>query len=98
MRRPYKADSVLECINKIKATVPELKIGTHIITGFPGETDKDFKKTLEFVKLAKLDFMYCYEYSEHKMADSARLVGKVKDSLKYKRYKSILKEFEKYNN
>ncbi|MCI0501902.1 MAG: radical SAM protein, partial [Epsilonproteobacteria bacterium] len=55
MRRQYKIEDVKKCILRLKEKVPNLKIYTHIIVGFPGETDEDFQQTLKFLREIQFD-------------------------------------------
>jgi tRNA A37 methylthiotransferase MiaB len=63
MRRRYRIDKVKEVISDFKAKMPDLKIYTDIIVGFPGETELDFKKSRKL--LQNFDFagflVHCYE-------------------------------------
>ena len=55
MGRRYTKESYLELYHKLKERISNCSITTDIIVGFPGETDKDFKDTLEVVKECKYD-------------------------------------------
>lgn len=63
MRRGYSREDYLDKINFIRQSIPEARIGTDIIVGFPGETESDFQETLEMVKKAQFDVAYTYMYS-----------------------------------
>ena len=63
MRRGYTREDYLNKINFIRQSIPEARIGTDIIVGFPEETDSDFQETLEVVKQAQFDVAYTYVYS-----------------------------------
>ena len=45
MQRPYKIENVKRCLRNLKNKIPQLKITTHIMAGFPGETEEDFQKS-----------------------------------------------------
>ncbi|MEM4733559.1 MAG: radical SAM protein, partial [Candidatus Bathyarchaeia archaeon] len=47
MRRGYQIDEVKACLLDLRRHLPDLFIETHIITGFPGETEEDFQKSVE---------------------------------------------------
>ena len=63
MRRPYKINNVKRVLYEMRKNLPDLDIRTHILVGFPGETESDFEASLQFLK--ELDFLktsiYCYE-------------------------------------
>jgi ribosomal protein S12 methylthiotransferase len=50
MNRPIKKRNVISLINKLRDRIPNLTLRTTFMVGFPGETDKDFKELLNFVK------------------------------------------------
>ncbi|TET89633.1 MAG: radical SAM protein [Methanomassiliicoccales archaeon] len=77
MRRPYTREMVSEAIGKIRHRNPKLRIGSHFVVGFPGETLKDFEMTKDLVNSLDLDFMMVFLYSDHKGTDSHRLPDKV---------------------
>ena len=64
MRRRYTKESYIELFNKIKEKVPNVAISTDIIVGFPGETEEDFKETLDVVNTLKYDLAYTFIFSK----------------------------------
>ncbi len=64
MRRRYKKELYADKILLIKNLIPECCIGVDVITGFPGETDDDFKETLEFLKSIEASYFHVFTYSE----------------------------------
>ena len=76
MRRPYKSEEALQTIKQIKKHQP-MKIGTHVMVGFPGETEEDFNLTVNFLEDANFDFISCFPYSEHETTDSAKIPNKI---------------------
>ncbi len=63
MGRRYTRESYLELYNKIKESLPYSSITTDIIVGFPGETEEDFKETLDVVNLCKFDSAFTFIFS-----------------------------------
>src|SRR5207247_740803 len=55
MRRTYTSDRYLALVERLRAAIPDLAIGTDIIVGFPGETPADFDHTLEVVEEVGFD-------------------------------------------
>ena len=64
MRRRYTKESYIELFNKIKKKIPNVAISTDIIVGFPGETEEDFKETLDVVNTLKYDLAYTFIFSK----------------------------------
>lgn len=58
MNRPYTVEEYMKLVEKIRKKIPDIKIGTDIIVGFPGETKKQFENTVKFCK--KIGFVKAY--------------------------------------
>jgi len=63
MNRPYTVQEYLKLIEKIRCQIPDIKIGTDIIVGFPGETKRAFKNTLNLCKKIEFSKAYIAKYS-----------------------------------
>lgn len=63
MGRRYTKDEYLELYNKLKKALPYSSITTDIIVAFPGETEEDFKETLDVVKTCKYDSAFTFIFS-----------------------------------
>ncbi len=57
MNRKYRIESVLKIIKEFQKQVPNITLATDIIVGFPGETDKDFKSTINLIKKIKPEIL-----------------------------------------
>lgn len=77
MKRPYTTQKASDALTELRKYAPAIALGTHVIVGFPGETDEDFASTLVLLKEVDFDFMSCFPYSEHDRADSSRQPEKV---------------------
>ena len=64
MRRRYKRELYAEKVQLIKNLIPDCCIGVDVITGFPGETEEDFKETLEFLISLDISYLHVFTYSE----------------------------------
>src|SRR3954453_14224205 len=58
MRRSYRQDKYLGIIDRVRAAIPDAAITTDIIVGFPGETEDDFRATLDVVRQARFAGAY----------------------------------------
>ncbi len=63
MNRPYTAEDYINLVERIKEKVPDVKLGTDLIVGFPGETEEQFQNTVEVVKTVGFDGAYIAMYS-----------------------------------
>ena len=73
MGRRYTKDEYIALFNKIKEKVPEVAITTDIIVGFPGETEDDFKETLDVVNKCQFDGAYTFIYSPREGTPAAKM-------------------------
>lgn len=64
MRRHIDKKATYQLIERIRTTVPDIKLRTTLMVGFPGEDDGAFDELLNFVKEAKFDRMGAFAYSE----------------------------------
>ncbi|MDF1497041.1 MAG: tRNA (N6-isopentenyl adenosine(37)-C2)-methylthiotransferase MiaB [Patescibacteria group bacterium] len=63
MNRKYTREKFLEIVEKINRARPGIALGTDIIVGFCGETDKDFEETIDLFKTCDFDISYTAQYS-----------------------------------
>ena len=64
MRRRYKRELYAEKVAMIKKLIPDCCIGVDVITGFPGETDQDFRETVDFLLNLDVSYFHVFTYSE----------------------------------
>jgi len=64
MRRRYKRELYAEKVQLIKKMIPDCCIGVDVITGFPGESESDFKETLDFLLSLDVSYLHVFTYSE----------------------------------
>ena len=99
MNRKYTKEEFLNKIRKIKLICPDIAITTDVIVGFPGETDKDFIETINFIKEAKFAMLHVFPYSKRKGTAAFLMQNQVNDFVKKERAK-VLRELsdELYSN
>jgi ribosomal protein S12 methylthiotransferase len=86
MKRPAAAENTLKRIEAWRGVVPDITIRSTFIVGFPGETDRDFEELLDWMKVAQLDRVGCFEYSPVEGAAANALSNPVPPELKQERY------------
>ncbi|MDE6339013.1 MAG: 30S ribosomal protein S12 methylthiotransferase RimO [Muribaculaceae bacterium] len=64
MRRHINKEQTIKLIKELRERVPDIKIRTTLMVGFPGEGENEFKELLDFVKTQKIDRMGAFAYSE----------------------------------
>lgn len=95
MKREYKAADLVKCFIDLQRYLPKNLIRTHIMIGFPGETEKDFEETLQFIRTVQVPFIATYLYSDRPGTEASSLTGKVTEFTKYKR---LLRFCKLYHN
>lgn len=63
MNRKYAAEQYLKLGEKARAIVPDIALSGDFIVGFPGETNEDFRRTVELVRKARYKNCYVFKYS-----------------------------------
>ena len=93
MNRPYlreHIDMVFSLLNDIGFK----EFDTHIIIGFPGETDADIEETVQFIFRHRPKYVLANQYMESPNMPSSKLPGKVDDETKRRRLKSTAKRIK----
>ena len=90
MNRKYTIEKYLDIIEEIKAKIPNVRITTDIIVGFPGETDEDFEATCNLVKKVKYDGIFAFMYSVREGTVAEKMPDQVPDEIKNVRVNKIL--------
>ena len=91
MNRKYTKEEYLEKVNKLKKTVPGISITTDIIVGFPGETDEDFRETLDLVKKVGFEGAYTFIFSPREGTPASKYVDDISDDVKKERLLTLNK-------
>ena len=81
MKRPAHAENNLARIKAWREICPEITLRSTFITGFPGETEDDFKMLLDFMEEAQLDRVGCFTYSAVDGAKANDLPNQVPQAL-----------------
>ena len=77
MKRGGGHEVFLRSIEKMRDAIPGLTLRTSFITGFPGETERDFTELCDFVRAAEFDWLGVFGYSDEEGATSRSLGGKL---------------------
>jgi len=90
MRRTYTRERYLALVEKMRASIPDLAIGTDIIVGFPGETEDDFRETLEVVAEVGYDSAFTFVYSPRAGTEAAAMPDQVPHEVKIERMERLV--------
>ncbi len=89
MKRRYKTDLYSKKVKEIVNTIPNVCIGADVIVGFPGETDDEFNKTLNFLKDLPISYLHVFTYSERENTEAIELDGVVSKKKRAERSKQL---------
>ena len=90
MRRRTNRQELEEIVTRIRTRIPDMCLRTTLITGFPGETEKDHQELLSFVKKMKFDRLGVFTYSREEGTPAARMSPQVPALVKRKRQKELM--------
>jgi tRNA-2-methylthio-N6-dimethylallyladenosine synthase len=90
MRRTYSRERYLRLVAELRAAIPDLALTTDIIVGFPGETNDDFRETLEVVEEVGFDGAFTFVYSPRAGTEAAALPDQVPDEVKRERIEQLV--------
>jgi tRNA-2-methylthio-N6-dimethylallyladenosine synthase len=90
MRRTYTREKYLALVERLRASVPDLALGTDIIVGFPGETERDFEETLEVVEEVAFDSAFTFVYSPRAGTEAATMPEQIPDDVKRDRMERLV--------
>jgi tRNA-2-methylthio-N6-dimethylallyladenosine synthase len=90
MRRTYDRDRYMRRVEMIREYVPDCAITTDIIVGFPGESEDDFRETLEVVDEVGYDSAFTFVFSPRRGTEAAALADQVPHSVKRERMERLV--------
>ena len=73
MKRHYRVEKFFSIVNRIRARYPDFSIATDIISGFPGETDEDHRKTFELIRTLRADTVNITRFSSRPGTEAAEM-------------------------
>lgn len=85
MNRRHTRDDYLRVVDKLKEANPAIGMSSDFIVGFPGESDDDFKQTLEVVNRVKYIQAFSFKYSRRPGTPAAVMEGQIEEKVKKER-------------
>ena len=90
MNRGYLAKDWRNAIIKVNKNFPNIEITTHLMIGFPGEDDKDFKKTMDLLRPPiVLKDIGLFIYTSSSRIRSTKMENQIPDKIKFRRYNKL---------
>lgn len=90
MNRKYTSADYLEKIQTLLKYVPDCSITTDIIVGFPGETDEDFRDTLELVKKVNYSSAFTFVYSKREGTVASKMQNQIPEEVSKRRIMELV--------
>lgn len=91
MLRRSTEDSIRNTIARLKARIPDIHIRTTLIVGFPGETDEDYEKLLEFVEEMRFARLGVFAYSQEENTVAGEMQDQIDEEIKEERLTGIMR-------
>jgi tRNA-2-methylthio-N6-dimethylallyladenosine synthase len=95
MRRTYTPERYLRLAAELRDAIPDLALGTDIIVGFPGESEDDFRQTLELVEQVGYDSAFTFVYSPRAGTEAAALPDQVPHDVKIERMERLVETVQR---
>jgi tRNA-2-methylthio-N6-dimethylallyladenosine synthase len=90
MRRTYDRERFVRLAEKLRAEIPDLALTTDLIVGFPGETERDFRETVETVEEVGFDGAFTFVYSPRAGTEAAEMPDQVPEDVKRERIERLV--------
>ena len=90
MNRHYTREKYLERVSRLREAVPGIGLSTDIIVGFPGETEEDFRDTLDLVREVRYDSAFTFIYSPRTGTKAAGFPDQVAPEVSSRRIEELI--------
>ncbi|MEW6685070.1 MAG: 30S ribosomal protein S12 methylthiotransferase RimO [Candidatus Edwardsbacteria bacterium] len=95
MNRGVGEKEIRNLISSVRKNIPGVTLRTSIIVGFPGETERHFRKLLDFVEEMEFERLGAFIYSKEEGTEAFSLPNQVPEREKKKRYERIMEAQQK---
>ncbi len=90
MNRTYTREHFYDMAMKIREIMPNCGLSTDIIVGFPGETDEQFRETLDLMKAIKFNSAFTFKYSPRPYTKAEQFSDQISEDIKKARLDEML--------
>lgn len=90
MNRRYTREKYLSIIKEIREKIPNCKITSDFIVGFPTETEEEFEDTMSLVSVVKFDGIFAFMYSPREGTVASKMDGQIDETVKNRRVNALL--------
>jgi tRNA-2-methylthio-N6-dimethylallyladenosine synthase len=92
MNRGYTLEHFMGRVEKIRSLMPNARVSSDILVGFPGETEEQFQNTLRAVELAKFSEVHMFAYSNRPGTAASKMENKLSENIKQERLQRLIKK------
>ena len=90
MNRNYTKQDYLILVDKLRKASPEITITTDFIVGFPGETEDDFRETMDLIEKVRFDSAFTFIYSVRKGTPAENYGDQIPEDIKHERFNRMV--------
>ena len=90
MNRTYTKSKFLSLVDLIRGILPDVGISTDIIVGFPGETDEDFRQTIDVMNRVKFDSAFNFKSSPRRGTKASEYDDQILEQTKQERLQEVI--------
>lgn len=90
MNRRYTREKYLGIIEKIREKMPNCRITSDFIVGFPTETEEEFEDTMSLVEQVKYDSIFAFMYSPREGTVASKMEEQISQEVKQRRVNALL--------
>ena len=96
MNRLYDTENFIKKVEHIRNEIPDISITTDLILGFPGETEENFKETIDTLNKIKFTKIHTFPYSKRDGTKAASMPNQVDGNIKKCRVKEVIALSDQY--
>lgn len=85
MHRMYTVNDFVQTVDKIRGRYPDFNFTTDVIVGFPGETEADFRETVDVVRQLNFGHVHTFKFSLRSGTRAEKLPGRIPENIKTQR-------------
>ena len=91
MRRQYTTHTYLQAVSRLREVFPSAAFTTDILTGFPGETEEEYRETIHMIRKVGFSRIHVFPYSPRPGTPAADMDGQLTETVKQQRSKELIR-------
>ena len=90
MRRETSRSHIEDLIDRLRAGIPGVALRTTFIVGFPGETEREFESSFDFIERVRFERLGIFKYSQEEGSRAAKMPDQIESKTKNARYRRAM--------